>query len=52
MQSDLSTLMDVRLRMDAVQHMTSKATQASHSASPSIQHESFTCISFSNFNRN
>jgi len=41
--SDLSTLMEVRLSMEAVQHMTSKATQASHSASPSIQHESFTC---------
>jgi len=39
----LSTLIEVRLRIDAVQHMTSKATHMSHKASPSIQHESFTC---------
>ena len=39
----LSMLIAARLRMDAVQHMTSNATQASHRASPSIHTPSFTC---------
>jgi len=35
--SDLSMLIAAKLRMEAVQHMTSQATHASHSASPRPQ---------------
>jgi len=39
-----STLMAVRLSIEAVQHMTSHAIHASQRASPSVQFESFTCF--------
>jgi len=39
----LSTLMAVRLSIEAVQHMTSSATHMSHSASPSSHIALFTC---------
>jgi len=39
----LSTLMAVRLSIEAVQHMTSSATHMSHRASPSSHIALFTC---------
>jgi len=43
-ETDRSTLMAVRLRMDAVQLMTSHAIQVSHSRSPRPQSPLLTCI--------
>ena len=41
--TDRSTLMAVRLSMDAVQLMTSQAIHVSHSRSPSAHSPLFTC---------